>query len=364
MTPTPTTHSANLRGDYLEATTQSTTHRERGPLQRQARDCGTAEELAFLALLPVEMAASKQAMETESPARKRGIPPDEGLSLESIREVLRTEIQGAVGGVTDRVAALERSLQSHNERTFQAVETLSTGQAEQGLRLQQLMSDSQTMANRITNLEGTVKAIQSSGSTPSTMDSGRVPALVMGGWPPDTLAADVLAKANEMARDLQLQISMADAFVPGVRRGFVLIPISPRDGESEEAMRQRIQSCIRRVNASNISLGWKPDGNQARLWLTLSQPPERRRRAALAGKVKRLIIEAGGSSLVPRIEPEWATGTVWLKDTKVSSGTSAGPTGSSGAGCGWIDLPKIAELIGVDPQQLAKTWDPLLAALR
>ncbi|CAE7352112.1 unnamed protein product [Symbiodinium microadriaticum] len=183
----------------------------------------------------------------------------------------------------------------------------------------------------------------------------------MGGWPPDTLAADVLAKANEMARDLQLQISMADAFVPGVRRGFVLIPISPRDGESEEAMRQRIQSCIRRVNASNISLGWKPDGNQARLWLTLSQPPERRRRAALAGKVKRLIIEAGGSSLVPRIEPEWATGTVWLKDTKVSSGTSAGPTGSSGAGCGWIDLPKIAELIGVDPQQLAKTWDPLLA---
>ncbi|CAE7394441.1 unnamed protein product [Symbiodinium necroappetens] len=274
------------------------------------------------------------------------------------REVLRTEIQGAVGGVTDRVAALERSLQSHNERTFQAVETLSTGQAEQGLRLQQLMSDSQAMATRINYLEGTVKTIQSSGSTPSTMDSGRVPALVMGGWPPDTLAADVLAKANEMARDLQLQISMADAFVPGVRRGFVLVPIAPRDGESDEAMRQRIQTCIRRVNTSNISLGWKPDGNQARLWLTLSQPPERRRRAALAGKVKRLIIEAGGSSLVSRIEPEWATGTVWLKDTKISSGTSAGPPSSSSAGCGWIDLPRIAELIGVDPQLLAKTWEP------
>ena len=72
-------------------------------------------------------------METESPARKRGVPPDEALSLDSIREVLRTEIQGAVGGVTDRVAALERSLQNHNERTFQAVETLSTGQAAQGL---------------------------------------------------------------------------------------------------------------------------------------------------------------------------------------------------------------------------------------
>ena len=308
--------------------------------------------------------SAKQAMETESPARKRGVPPEESLSLESIREVLRTEIQGAVGGVTDRVAALERSLQSHNERTFQAVETLSTGQAEQGLRIQKLLTDSQTMANRLSTLEGTVKTIQSAGSTPSTMDSGRVPAVVMGGWPPDTLASDVLAKANEMARDLQLQINMADAFVPGVRRGFVLVPITPMEGESEEAMRQRVQQCIRRVNASNISLGWKPDGNPAKLWMTLSQPPERRRRAALAGKVKRLIIEAGGSTLLARIEPEWATGTVWFKDNKTSSGTSAGPPGSVSAGCGWVDLPKIAELAGLDLQQLTKVWEPLSAALR
>ncbi|CAE7798805.1 YCF1, partial [Symbiodinium necroappetens] len=49
-----------------------------------------------------------------------------------------------------------------------------------------------------------------------------------------------------------------------------------------------------RVNASNVSLGWKPDG------------------------------------------------------------TSSGPTGSSNAGCGWIDLPKIAELLNVDLQQLTK----------
>ena len=339
-------------------------HLERRLPVRRVRDSGKSENLVLLALCQLTMAVQKQAMETESPARKRGVPPEEGLSLESIREVLRSAIQGAVGGITDRVAALERSLQNHNERTFQAVETLSTGQAEQGLRIQQLVTDSRAMATRINTLEGNIKTLQSTGSTPSTMDSGRVPALVMGGWPPDTLAADVLAKANEMARDLQLQINMADAFVPGVRRGFVLVPIAPMEGETDEAMRQRVQTCIRRVNASNISLGWKPDGNPARLWLTLSQPPERRRRAALAGKAKRLIIEAGGSPQIARIEPEWATGTVWFKDCKISSGTSAGPTGSSTAGCGWIDLPKIAELLEVDLQQLTKVWEPLLAALR
>ncbi|OLP74019.1 hypothetical protein AK812_SmicGene46566, partial [Symbiodinium microadriaticum] len=79
----------------------------------------------------------------------------------------RSEIEGAVSGLTDRVAALEGSLQAHNNCTFQAVETLSAGQAEQALQIHQLAPDSKT-----TLLEGTVKNLQSAGSTPSTMDAG------------------------------------------------------------------------------------------------------------------------------------------------------------------------------------------------
>ena len=279
-------------------------------------------------------------------------------------DVVRGEIQGAVSGVTDRVAALERGLQVHNDRTFQAVETLSATQAQQSCRIEELAGDTRDIAHRLTFLEGSVKNLQSVGSTPSTAESGRVPALVMGGWPPDTMANEVLQKANEMARDLQLQLNMADAFVPGVRRGFVLIPISANQDESDESMRQRIQACIRRVNSSNVTLGRKPDGNPAKLWLSISQPPERRRRAALAGKVKRLIIEAGGLPLHHRIEPEWATGTVWFKNVKVSSGSTAGPAGSTPAGCGWIDLPAIATQLGIDQPTVESTWAPLLAALR
>ncbi|CAE7209250.1 unnamed protein product, partial [Symbiodinium sp. CCMP2456] len=289
---------------------------------------------------------------------------DEGLSLEAIRDVVRGEIQGAVTGLSDRVAAVERNLQQHNDRTFQAVETLSTNQADQALRIADIANDTKSMAGRINFLETTVKNIQASGSTPSTADTGRVPALIMGGWPPETPASEVLQKANEMARDLQLQLNMTDAFVPGVRRGFVLIPTTPNEGESEEAMRQRMQLCIRRVAAANITLGRKPDGNMARLWLTISQPPERRRRAALAGKVKRLIIEAGGAATLPQIEPEWATGTVWFRDNKVSSGSSSCPANAETAGCGWIDLKAIAKLLGVPIGQLEKTWEPLMGALR
>ena len=300
----------------------------------------------------------------ESPARKRGPQQDEPLSLDAIREVVRGEIQGAVSGMTDRVAALERNLQQHNDRTFNAVETLSSGQAEQGLRIAELAAESKTVVGRLSQLEGKVKQLQSAGSTPSTVDSGRAPALVMGGWPPDTQASEVLQKANEMARDLQLQLNMSDAFVPGVRRGFVLIPLNPQEGESDEGMRQRAQACIRRVNGANITLGRKADGNTAKLWLSVSQPIERRRRAALAGKIKRLTIEAGGAGTLSQIEPEWATGTVWFRNQKISSATSAGPRGSTPAGCGWVDLPQIAELLRVDADRLERVWEPLLAALR
>ena len=143
-------------------------------------------------------------------------------------------------------------------------------------------------------------------------DSGRTPALIMGGWPPDTLAADVLDKANAMARDLKLEINMKDAFVPGVRRGFALIPLKPNHDETEEEMRQRAQACIRRVSLAEVNLGTKPDGNRAKL-LARSEPASGKTpQGRLSRKVKRLIIEAGGPATVRLIEPEWATGTVSL----------------------------------------------------
>ena len=176
----------------------------------------------------------------------------EALSLESIREVLRTEIQGAVTGVNDRVAALETSLQSHNERIFQAVEALSAGQAEQGLQISQLATDNKAMAARLT--KGRL--------SPSSPPAARPPP-----WHHGMQAVSQLSfwkKPMSWPATSQLQLNMADAFVPHVRRGFVLVPIAPMTGETDEAMRQRVQTCIRRVNAANINLGRKPDVNQAK----------------------------------------------------------------------------------------------------
>ena len=110
-------------------------------------------------------------------------------------------------------------------------------QAEKGARLQTVINDTAAWGQRLAALESKVRDIQTTGSTASTNDSGRVPALIMGGWPPDTLASEVLDKANAMARDLKLELNLQDSFVPGVRRGFVLIPRKPQQDETEEGMR-------------------------------------------------------------------------------------------------------------------------------
>ena len=110
-----------------------------------------------------------------------------------------------------------------------------------------------------------------------------------------------------MARDFHLQLNMSEASVPGLRRVLSLFPLPLyTPNESDEGIRQRIHT-------ANATLGRKPDGNPAKLWLAVSQPPERRRRAALAGKVKRLIIKAEGDSMVPRMDPEGGNGADWFK---------------------------------------------------
>eukprot|EP00439_Symbiodinium_sp_Y106_P015315 s2603_g2.t1 len=170
-----------------------------------------------------------------SSPNKRQCTGGETLTLQMLRDTLRSElsreraelrkeINGALKGVTARMDAIEKGLEHHGSRTLQAVETLSTAQAEHGVKLQAVAADTATLGQRIAALEKKVRDIQSVGSTPAANDSGRTPALIMGGWPPDTLAADVLDKANAMARYFKLEINMKDAFVPGVRRDLPLFP--------------------------------------------------------------------------------------------------------------------------------------------
>ena len=151
-------------------------------------------------------------------------------------------------------------------------------------------------------------------------------------------------------------------FVPGVRRGYAILPIDHKPLESEEARRTRVQTAIQRVRNPNMSLGQNEQGGLRKLWIAISQSPERRCRAKLAGKVKRTILEMGGDHR--SMDVEFATGTVWMGAHKISSATAEQPKDAQKAGAGWIDLKLLAKATRRPLPEVEEAWLPRQALLR
>ena len=58
-----------------------------------------------------------------------------------------------------------------------------------------------------------------------------------------------------MVKDLRIDIDTVQAFVPGVRRGYAIMPQGPREGEDQQQMRERLSAALRRVRQANIQTG-------------------------------------------------------------------------------------------------------------
>ena len=101
---------------------------------------------------------------------------------------------------------------------------------------------------------------------------------------------------------------MADSFVPGLRRGFAIVPIAPREGEDQGTFRSRIRESLKHIREAKVITGQKPQGGDRYFWAAMSETPERRTRAQSAGKIKRLILESERDK--HKLDVEFGTGNV------------------------------------------------------
>ena len=166
----------------------------------------------------------------------------------------------------------------------------------------------------------------------------------MGGWSEDNVAANTLESAKAMVAQLRLDIDLSEAFVPGIRRGYVIVPYSTRTGETESQCQERLRGAMARVRQANILTGDEGPQGPRRLWLNFSTPPNRRKRAILAGKIKRAVLEAGGRK--DQLEVEFATASVWFRGRKVAGGGTAPHDQVAQVGCGWVDETALAGMLG------------------
>jgi hypothetical protein len=280
---------------------------------------------------------------------------------QELRRELQVEVQSRRAKLETDLTREIRDLGGSTAAQFQEVQQ-GIQTAERGIR---------DLAVAQGSVESRLQALEARGSdagttaAPSTQSGpgGRRPALVLGGWDPDTASADMLREAQKFVNDLRLDLDLDDVFVPGVRRGFAILPYSAREGESVETMRARIQGAMAKVKAANAVM----HGRERPVWLVPSRSPAERRRSALAGKTKRLILQLSTDSggRAPELEVEWGSGTVWLQGARVASAASSPPSQSEPVSTGgWIDLGAIASKLRLTTARVKKHWEPLAAALR
>ncbi|CAE7382151.1 unnamed protein product, partial [Symbiodinium sp. CCMP2592] len=296
--------------------------------------------------------------EEEGSPQKRGRHQEQTLTLAMLKEVLAQEreidrhhlsnslerVQGDVKAMSGRVDAVEKGVTVHMERTIHMLNKVTENYDTQAKALGDLREAQLTFEKRLEALEQRPQFSSAPGSTADTEGGGnKPPALIIGGWHPDQAAEDTLQAAKDIIRRLDIQLEADDGFVPGLRRGYAILPIRARPMESEGDRRTRVQQAIQRVRNANVTTGTDDRGNMRKLWIALSQSPERRRRAKLTGKVKRTILEMGGDKTA--LEVEFATGTVWLSKIKVASATAERPKGAETAGVGWADITALAKAL-------------------
>ena len=153
-------------------------------------------------------------------------------------------------------------------------------------------------------------------------------------------------------------------FVPGIRRGYLVVPYGPRNRESDGSMHGRLTAAIQKVRQAHQATGaLNPDGQPKHLWLAYSQTPERRKRARYAGKVKRLLLEQGAEK--EDLQVEFATGTLWYKGRRIASATAPAPQGQpiTKSALGWLDSEAVASYTNKSKDAIVAAWHALLDPL-
>ncbi|CAE7481281.1 gnt1 [Symbiodinium natans] len=174
--------------------------------------------------------------------------------------------------MVDRIATVETEVTKQLKTTLQLLQELTTKQDKHKEGLDKLDEGQHvleekfgTMSVQYKDLVERVEKLESKGfqgglsaqSTTTTEPDGlggkRVPALIVGGWNDDTPAGEAIEKATRALQQLQVDLDYRNMFVPGVRRGFGLIPLKgAREGENAEDYRQRIQGAVTKIRNAKL----------------------------------------------------------------------------------------------------------------
>ena len=187
---------------------------------------------------PQKRRAPSQGSQAAPPA---GLQP--GI-LEAITDTLRGELQAAfatqksrlseeigdaMAKMNKRIEAVEKGVSKQLRQTLVSIQDLAVKQEKQAVTLVQTGAETKQLVNRVLALEEHVAQLKRQpAASRSNTEPSRRPAFIVGGWDGNQEAKVTLEKARTVLKELQVDVDMDDAFVPGLRQGYVIVPMTTR----------------------------------------------------------------------------------------------------------------------------------------
>ena len=319
-------------------------------------------------------------LEADSPANKRPCPTPstpEGtpLTLELFQSTIQpliakiSNLDTRLSQVDNRVGQVETAFTERMKEQVNLLAAITNTQSQHTNDLVALQQQDQLRQDAITSMQQRLAKLETNpprqpNTSSTTTAEDRQPALIMGGWADDQDASTTLQLAKDTVARPKLDVDLEEAFVPGIRRGYLVIPYGPRGNETDGNMYSRLAAAIQTVRAARQATGaMNPSGQPKYLWLAYSQTPERRKRARYAGKVKRLLLEQVAEKDALRVE--FATGAIWYQGRRVASATAPPPQGQpiTKSVLGWMDADAVANYTHKSKEAITAAWQALLDPL-
>ena len=134
------------------------------------------------------------------------------------RQDLKAELQHALTSVSAQVTSLEQGMEDRHREVRGAIAEIKADQDSAGDQIQTVTQQYARLETHMNMLENKLRDLEHRGP-----EEDKRTAVLLGGWSPDTPAAQVKELAQQMANTLKLDVDMAPAFAPGLRRGFVIV---------------------------------------------------------------------------------------------------------------------------------------------
>ena len=167
-----------------------------------------------------------------------------------------------MGKLDTRVGQVESAFTERMQEQVNLLTAITNTQSQHTTDLIALQRQEKVNTESITSIQQRLDKLESNPpkqphTNSTTAVEDRQPALMMGGQ----LAKDTVAK-------MQLDIDMEGVFVPGVRRGYLVIPYATHNNQTEGNMFGRLTAAIQKVRSARKATGaLNPDGSPKHLWL-------------------------------------------------------------------------------------------------